>query len=141
MRRKGGLLVVDEAFMDVGPREESLCGDVGKGGIVVLRSFGKFFGLAGLRLGFAIASQDIASALDAEFGPWAVSGAALEYGIRALGDATWAEAMRGRLAKEAARLDTLLGLYGMMVDCGTTLFRHVTMPDAQNCSDRWAKAA
>ncbi len=94
MRRKGGLLVVDEAFMDVGPREESLCGDVGEGGIVVLRSFGKFFGLAGVRLGFAIASQDIARRLDAEFGPWAVSGPALEYGIRALGDAVWRDAMR-----------------------------------------------
>ena len=131
MRRKGGLLVVDEAFMDVGPREESLCGDVGEGGIVVLRSFGKFFGLAGVRLGFAIASQDIARRLDAEFGPWAVSGAALEYGIRALGDAAWADAMRGRLAKEAARLDALLQSYGIAVDGGTSLFRHVTMPDAQ----------
>ena len=63
---------------------ESLCGDVGQGGIVVLRSFGKFFGLAGVRLGFAIASPDIAARLDAEFGPWSVSGPALEYGIRAL---------------------------------------------------------
>ncbi|TIM84721.1 aminotransferase class I/II-fold pyridoxal phosphate-dependent enzyme, partial [Mesorhizobium sp.] len=53
LRAKGGLLVVDEAFMDVGPRAESLAGDVEQGGIVVLRSFGKFFGLAGLRLGFA----------------------------------------------------------------------------------------
>src|SRR5690606_7891628 len=55
LRRRGGLLVVDEAFMDVGPREQSLSADVEAGGIVVLRSFGKFFGLAGVRLGFAVA--------------------------------------------------------------------------------------
>lgn len=84
---KGGLLVVDEAFMDVGPIEESLAGDAGRGGIVVLKSFGKFFGLAGVRLGFAIASEEIAGRLSAELGPWAVAGPALEYGLAALGDA------------------------------------------------------
>jgi histidinol-phosphate/aromatic aminotransferase/cobyric acid decarboxylase-like protein len=74
MRARGGLLVVDEAFMDVGPVSESLCGDVGQENIVVLRSFGKFFGLAGLRLGFAVANPEIASRLEGLLGPWAVSG-------------------------------------------------------------------
>ncbi|MER9339065.1 aminotransferase class I/II-fold pyridoxal phosphate-dependent enzyme, partial [Mesorhizobium sp. M0293] len=59
LRARGGLLVVDEAFMDVGPREHSLAGDVGQGGIVVLRSFGKFFGLAGLSRGCAL--SDVAA--------------------------------------------------------------------------------
>lgn len=126
LRRRGGLLVVDEAFMDVGPQAQSLCADVGQGGIVVLRSLGKFFGLAGVRLGFAVASKDIAQRLDAEFGPWSVSGPALEYGIRALGDHGWQEDMRSRLAEEAARLDGLLARYGVTVDGGTSLFRHVT---------------
>ena len=89
LRAKGGLLVVDEAFMDVGPRAESLAGDVGQGGIVVLRSFGKFFGLAGLRLGFALADALTVERLEAQFGPWAVAGPALEYGIRALADSGW----------------------------------------------------
>ncbi len=96
LRRRGGLLVVDEAFMDVGPQAESLCGDVGQGGIVVLRSLGKFFGLAGVRLGFAVASEDVAQRLDAEFGPWSVSGPALEYGIRALGDQAWQTVSRAQ---------------------------------------------
>jgi cobalamin biosynthetic protein CobC len=126
LRRRGGLLVVDEAFMDVGPREESLCGDVGQGGIVVLRSFGKFFGLAGVRLGFAVASEDIAARLDAEFGPWSVSGPALEYGIQALGDRDWQETMRKRLASDAAGLNALLAAHGIAVDGGTSLYRHVT---------------
>jgi len=132
LRRRGGLLVVDEAFMDVGPQEESLCGDVGQGGIVVLRSFGKFFGLAGVRLGFAIASEGIAERLDAEFGPWSVSGPALEYGIRALGDLAWQDRMRERLSENAARLDHVLAAHGVAVDGGTSLFRHVTDSDAVN---------
>jgi cobalamin biosynthetic protein CobC len=132
LHRKGGLLVVDEAFMDVGPRQESLCGDVGKGGIVVLRSFGKFFGLAGVRLGFAIASEDVVRRLDAEFGPWAVSGPAVEYGIRALDDVAWQETMRARLQGDAARLDGLFERFGVRVDGGTSLFRHIALPDAQD---------
>src|SRR5262249_57192801 len=68
---RGGLLAVDEAFMDVGPLEASLAGEVHRGNIIVLRSFGKFFGLAGLRLGFALAAPDLAAKLKAALGPWA----------------------------------------------------------------------
>lgn len=130
LRHRGGLLVVDEAFMDVGPREESLCGDVGQGGIVVLRSFGKFFGLAGVRLGFTIASEEIVERLDGEFGPWSVSGPALGYGLRALADMAWQEEMRARLVAEAARLDGLLAAHGIRIDGGTSLFRHATTEHA-----------
>jgi len=140
LRSRGGLLVVDEAFMDVGPSEESLCGDVGQGGLVVLRSFGKFFGLAGVRLGFAVASPDIAGRLDAEFGPWSVSGPALEYGIRALGDRDWQVAMRQRLASDAARLDTLLSAHGLTVHGGTSLFRYVLTAGANALFDALGKA-
>jgi cobalamin biosynthetic protein CobC len=132
LERRGGLLVVDEAFMDVGPRGHSLCGDVDAGTIVVLRSFGKFFGLAGLRLGFAVASAAIVQRLDAAFGPWAVSGMALEYGLHALSDTGWQEAMRARLEAEAARLDGMLAEHGVAVDGGTSLFRHVTAGNADD---------
>ncbi len=140
LRRRNGLLVVDEAFMDVGPREESLCGDVGQGGIVVLRSFGKFFGLAGVRLGFAITLPEIAERIDSEFGPWSVSGPALEYGIRALGDVSWQDAMRERLVSDAARLDALLARHGIAVDGGTSLYRHVTSRDAAGLFDALGRA-
>jgi cobalamin biosynthetic protein CobC len=130
LRARGGLLVVDEAFMDVGPREQSVAGDVGQGGLVVLRSFGKFFGLAGLRLGFAIAPEHVAQRLEAELGPWAVAGPALEYGVRALGDIGWQGNMRSRLQGEAARLDALLRRFGLEVTGGTTLFRYVQTADA-----------
>lgn len=140
LSRRGGLLVVDEAFMDVGPREETLCGDVDRGGIVVLRSFGKFFGLAGVRLGFAVTSPDIAERLDGEFGPWSVSGPALEYGIQALGDNAWQDAMRQHLDSDAARLDALLAAHGITVDGGTSLFRHVTSTGAASLFDALGQA-
>jgi cobalamin biosynthetic protein CobC len=130
LNAKGGMLVVDEAFMDVGPRAESLAGDVGQGGMVVLRSFGKFFGLAGLRLGFALADAATAARLTGDFGPWAVSGPALEYGIVALADQGWQQAMRDRLAGEAARLDALLSRFGVPVAGGTPLYRFIDFAGA-----------
>ncbi|WP_109614380.1 threonine-phosphate decarboxylase CobD [Pseudaminobacter salicylatoxidans] len=130
MRSKGGLLVVDEAFMEVGPLDERMDGDVGRGGLVVLRSFGKFFGLAGVRLGFAIAAESLAARIHGELGPWAVAGPALEYGIKALGDDAWQQAMRERLAADAARLDALFADSGVEVGGGTSLFRYVKLPDA-----------
>ncbi|OCX16610.1 threonine-phosphate decarboxylase [Mesorhizobium hungaricum] len=130
MKAKGGLLVVDEAFMDVGPREDSLAGDIGRGGLVVLRSFGKFFGLAGVRLGFALADTATAALLDSQLGPWAVAGPTLEYGIAALGDIAWQQAMRQRLAEDAARLDALFAHHGVTVAGGTTLFRYLDFAGA-----------
>lgn len=130
MKAKGGLLVVDEAFMDVGPRVSSLAADAGQGGLVVLRSFGKFFGLAGVRLGFALTDRTTAARLDSQLGPWAVAGPTLEYGIRALGDSGWQDAMRQRLKEDAARLDELFARQGVPVAGGTSLFRYLDFGDA-----------
>jgi len=123
LRRHGGMLVVDEAFMDVGPPGLSLASEVGRGNIVVLRSFGKFFGLAGLRLGFALAAPPLAARLAALLGPWAVSAAALAVGAQALADQAWIETARRRLAQAATKLDTILTGAGLDVIGGTTLFR------------------
>ena len=123
LRTRGGVLVVDEAFMDVGPPGASLGPDVLRANVVVLRSFGKFFGLAGLRLGFALAAPALAARLAAMLGPWAVSGPALAVGTKALADAAWIEWTRRELAHEAQRLDTLLTGAGLVVVGGTSLFR------------------
>ena len=130
LERKGGLLVVDEAFMDAAPKGASLAAETGRRNVVVLRSFGKFFGLAGVRLGFALAHPDVAKALATYFGPWAVSGPALELGLSALGDARWHDATRRRLADDARRLDTILAGAGLKVEGGTTLFRFAAHPRA-----------
>ncbi len=131
LRSRGGMLVVDEAFMDVAPAAASLDGEIGLGNIVVLRSFGKFFGLAGLRLGFALAAPATAARLAASLGPWAVSSAAIAIGETALRDRSWREAMRAALAREALQLDQLLTSTGLDVVGGTSLFRLVRATAAQ----------
>lgn len=130
LRRRGGLLLVDEAFMEVGPAEASLCEYVEQGNIVVLRSFGKFYGLAGLRLSFAIAPPEIATRIAAALGPWPVSGAALAIGAEALTDAVWREKTRAALAEAALKLDACLVRAGLEVIGGTSLFRLVRAKEA-----------
>jgi cobalamin biosynthetic protein CobC len=124
-RGRRGLLVIDEAFMDVGPADASFGGEVARHNIVVLRSFGKFFGLAGLRLGFALARPEIAVRLAAALGPWTVSGPAIAIGEVALADYEWTRAMRQRLEGEARRLDATLAAARIEVVGGTSLFRLV----------------
>lgn len=140
LRIHGGLLVVDEAFMDVGPCETSLAGDVRSGNIVVLRSFGKFFGLAGIRLGFALAAPDLVARLAVALGPWAVSGPALAIGEIALADPAWAEQARARLTGAASELDRLLFQAGLEVIGGTSLFRLAQADSAAEIFHRLASA-
>lgn len=124
MRSKGGLLVVDEAFQDVS-ETESVADAVADGGLLVLRSFGKFYGMAGVRLGFAIAGADVAARLDGQLGPWSVSGPALHVALEALADRDWRQAMQQTLRRQAARLDALLNEGAIPVVGGTALFRYV----------------
>ncbi len=100
---RGGWLVVDEAFIDCAP-ELSVATQVVEGGLLVLRSFGKFFGLAGLRLGFMIAPETIAARLKQRLGPWSVSTPALRIAAEAYGDVTWISDTRENLCREMNRL-------------------------------------
>lgn len=140
LRTRGGLLVVDEAFMDVRPRDESLCPHVEDANVVVLRSFGKFFGLAGLRLSFAVAARDVAAPLRAGLGPWPVSGPALRIGSRALGDQEWIGQTRTRLAHDALRLDALLCRAGLEPVGRTDLFNLSGSAGAQEVFARLGRA-
>lgn len=130
LRLRGGILVVDEAFMDVAPQDACLAGYVACGNIVVLRSFGKFFGLAGVRLGFAVLDRALAARLCAMLGPWAVSGPAVAIGTRALADTAWMERTRSRLSQASQRLDAILIRAGLGIPGGTSLFRLVRTPAA-----------
>jgi cobalamin biosynthetic protein CobC len=125
----GGLLVVDEAFMDVMPPGTSLIPDL-PAHAIVMRSFGKAYGLAGLRLGFAIAGGGLGGKLRAAMGPWAVSGPAIAVGQRALADPDWLTAATARLVEESHRLDHLLAQAGFTVVGGTPLFRLAECEDA-----------
>jgi cobalamin biosynthetic protein CobC len=131
----GGVLLVDEAFADFDP-EESLAPRLPASGAVVLRSFGKTYGLAGLRLGFALASSDVAEPLRAALGSWPVSGPAIAIGMRALADSDWLDKMRARLGQDKARLDALLRDAGWRIIGGTRLFRLAAHADARGAFER-----
>jgi cobalamin biosynthetic protein CobC len=115
-------LVVDESFVDAVP-DLSMAAAAARPGLMILRSFGKFYGLAGLRLGFALGAEREIAAMADMAGPWPVSGAAIEIGRRALLDRDWAEATRARLARDASRLDGLVQSAGWKLIGGTLLFR------------------
>jgi cobalamin biosynthetic protein CobC len=121
------LLVVDEAFADFD--DESLAADPPPN-TIVLRSFGKTYGLAGARLGFAIAREEMAERLREALGPWAVGGPTLALGVAALGDPAWLDTARRRLTADAVWLDARLDAAGFRVVGGTLLFRLAAKADA-----------
>jgi cobalamin biosynthesis protein CobC len=126
---RAGWLIVDEAFVEAEPGL-SVAG-LGLERAVVLRSFGKFYGLAGVRLGFAVADPGLIARLRARQGEWPVSADAIAAGLKAYPDLAWAERTRRRLAREAGRLDRLLTAAGFEVLGGTSLFRLARAPDAR----------
>ncbi|WP_170561225.1 threonine-phosphate decarboxylase [Ruegeria atlantica] len=123
------LTVIDESFCDIRP-DTSLIHLTEQPGVIVLKSFGKFWGLAGLRLGFAIGQPELITKLNDLTGPWAVSGPALRIGEQALRDVDWADATRQQLADAAERLDRIVTGKGAKLVGGTTLFRLYDVDDA-----------
>jgi cobalamin biosynthetic protein CobC len=121
LRSREGWLVVDEAFADFNSGE-SLVPSL-PGNAIVLRSFGKTYGLAGVRIGFAVAPEVIAMRLRSALGPWAVSGPAIEVGRLALRDREWLDAARAARTADACRLDTLLSPVAEGPLQGTVLYR------------------
>jgi cobalamin biosynthesis protein CobC len=134
-----GRLVVDESFADSVPGL-SLAPEAGRPGLIVLRSFGKFYGLAGLRLGFFLGSEADVAAFAGMSGPWPVSGPAIEIGRRALLDRDWADETRARLVRWSARLDRLTKDAGWTLVGGTPLFRLYETGDAGAAQERLAEA-
>lgn len=124
-----GLVVVDESYADLVPAC-SLVSVAERAGLIVLRSFGKFFGLPGLRLGAAIAEPALAARLRACFGAWPVSTPAARIGARAMTDRDWIDRQQARLRSSAERRDVILGRAGAEPVGGTALFRLVASPDA-----------
>jgi len=128
-------VIIDESFCEV-LTEASHVDIATVPDTIVLKSFGKFWGLAGARLGFVICTPNLARKVQDQLGPWSASGPALEIGARALADPAWAKATRVRLAADAKRLDDLVGwkLVG-----GTDLFRTYEVPDAATMQDKLAR--
>lgn len=133
-----GLLVVDESFADADPALSLAPHLTNDCNILVLRSFGKFYGLAGVRLGFVIAGAESGARVRDLIGPWAVSGPAITIGAKALSDGNWRAATTARLEQDAARLDALATSAGWRIAGGTSLFRLYETPDAEMARDRLA---
>jgi cobalamin biosynthetic protein CobC len=136
----GGFLIVDEAFADCHP-EASVAHAVAPGfRMIVLRSFGKFFGLAGLRLGFVLGPPALMLLLRQMLGSWPVHAAALSFGIAAYEDSAWIARTRAELPARAEALDALLRRHGLVAEGECPLFRLVTGCDGQALFERLARA-
>lgn len=138
LSKKGGLLVVDEAFADLDPGR-SIAAEA-DGGLVALRSFGKFYGLPGLRLGFALTDPELAETIAAALGPWPVSSLAARIGANALADRDWQGETRDWLSGAAARLDGILTGAGLEIVGGTDLYRLAAAADAAAHYERLGRA-
>jgi len=130
MDSRGGILIVDEAFADPHP-EASIAAHAGMSGLTVLKSFGKFFGLGGLRLGFALTTREIAQALKHRLGPWAVSGPALTIAAHAFSTESGLADFAARLRARRELLTIVLAEAGLAEAGGTMLFSLVEFMQAQ----------
>jgi cobalamin biosynthetic protein CobC len=129
---RGGVLVVDEAFAEVVPdwSVAGLAGTAAAERLLVLRSFGKFYGLAGARLGFIVGAPALLERVRSAIGDWPVSADALAAGLAAYADRDWAGRARVQLARSARRLDELLRQHGFDIVGGTSLYRLARAADA-----------
>ena len=140
LARRGGWLVVDEAFVDASP-ELSIAPHAGLPGLVVLRSMGKFFGLAGARVGFVLGWQSLLSKIAEELGPWSVNGPARWVAALALQDAAWQGRTREQLMIDSTRLGELLAMHGLTPSGATALFQWVIHPQAKQLHESLARQA
>lgn len=132
------LCIIDESFCDIYP-DNSMVADAVQNGHIVIKSFGKFWGLAGMRLGAAIVPNHLANAIRDRVGPWAVSGPALYTGTQALNDNYWAIETRKRLTTDAQRLDDIMLQKGVHAIGGTSLFRLYHVENAHAWQERFAQ--
>ena len=137
LARRGGWLVVDEAFIDTTPAQ-SLVPLAGADGLVVLRSVGKFFGLAGARVGFVFAPGSVRAALAERLGPWTLAGPARWAARHALADRAWQAQALTALRAAGERLQALLATHGLPA-CGPALFKLVATPDAARLHAAFAR--
>ena len=133
------LLVVDEAYADFEPGL-SLAPHLPRPNTIVLRSFGKAYGLAGLRLGFALATPDAACAIRSALGPWAISGPAVCIGLQALSDTHWRVDAAQQAWRASVRLQALLRQVGFSPVGGTSLFQTADCRDPSHVAGTLARA-
>lgn len=135
---RGGWLVIDEAFMDATPGD-SVCDQAHQQGLIVLRSVGKFFGLAGARAGFVAAWPALLDALRDQLGPWTLSGPTRHVLQQALADEAWHAQARDRLHADGRRLATLMTRHGFDPAAGCAFFQWWRGDDAPRVHEALAR--
>jgi len=126
---RAGWLLVDEAFMDMTP-EYSLSRFSHLDNLIVLRSLGKFFGLAGARVGCVLAQPTLLQQLANQLGPWTINHAARTVAKLALQDETWQQITKQRLIQDGERLIRLLHRFDLQPHGGTALFQWIRSSEA-----------
>jgi cobalamin biosynthetic protein CobC len=141
LHKRGGWLIVDEAFVDATPELSvtPLAGTPEAPNLIVLRSLGKFFGLAGVRVGFVFAAPELLRRMQEAMGPWAVSGPSREAARLALADTAWQAAARPQLQAAGERLRQLLVPLGEVK--ATALFATLSSPHSNELFDYLARRA
>jgi len=99
LSKKVRILIIDESFKMFSTRRT-----LNFSNIIQINSLGKFFGLAGIRLGFVSGPSDFIKAVKEMLGPWPVSSLAAEIGIVALNDRVWISEMEKLLVTESNAL-------------------------------------
>jgi len=138
LAQRDGWLIVDEAFVDATP-ELSIALYAGQPGLVILRSLGKFFGLAGARVGAVLAWSTLLQQIEEELGPWTVNGPARLVATRALRDINWQHETQQRLCADSTRLATLLTHHNIAPTGSTPMFQWISHPNAQALHDALAR--
>lgn len=140
LRQRKGYLIVDEAFIDSTPKQSLINKDMPEG-LIVLRSLGKFFGLAGLRVGALFAEQKILSLMESSLGPWSIAHPSRHLAKLALSDTEWQTTTRHQLAAQSQRLNDLLSQHGLKPNGSAALFQWVQTTLAFDIHQQLAKQA
>jgi cobalamin biosynthesis protein CobC len=138
LAKRGGWLVVDEAFSDANP-EQTIAQHAHLQGLIVLRSLGKFFGLAGVRVGFLLAHKNLLEQAQEIIGPWSITGPSRFIAKQALLDTIWQQATRKQLTNNSQRLTELLSQFELIPSAGTALFQYVPIKNAHILQQQFAK--
>ncbi len=134
LKEKNGWLIIDEAFIDALP-ENSLASYADQQGLIVLRSVGKFFGLAGIRSGFVLAESNLLNKIQNALGPWPVTGVTRFIASMALSDKDWQDKTRSYLEKESKKLNKLISFYSKQEPQGSVLFQTLLCNNAVQLND------
>lgn len=112
-QRRKVLFIVDEAFVDYCPERSVLPLSSNVPNVIVLRSLTKFFGLPGLRVGYAVAARSLVERMERHLPPWSVNALGQLAGLAALRDEHHATRsllyMKGERKRFLAKLTTLRG--------------------------------